>query len=130
LEEGLGFVEEEFGAAGFAEEFERAAGAGDVLLHLDGVAGVGGEHEEFEVGHLEVECLGELKAVLLGHGDVAEQEAGGEGPGAGQAIGCRVDGFALVAVRFEDQIKSVSYKVVVVDDQYTLFHETPRALLR
>jgi hypothetical protein len=116
LEEGLGFVEEELGAAGFAEEFEGAAGAGDVLLHLDGVAGVGGEHQELEVGHLVVERLGELQAVLLGHGDVAEQEAGSEGPGTGQAIGCRVDGFALVAVGLEHKIKSVGYKMVVIDD--------------
>jgi hypothetical protein len=129
LEEGLGFVEEEFGAAGLAEEFERAAGAGDVLLHLDRVASVSGEHEELAVGHLEVECLGELQAVLLGHGDVAEEQAGSEGPGAGQAIGCRVDGFAFVAVGFEHKIQGIGYKVVVVDDQYTLFHETPRALL-
>jgi hypothetical protein len=130
LEEGLGFVEEELGAAGLAEEFQGAAGAGDVLLHLDGVAGVGGEHEELAVGHLVVECLGELQAVLLGHGDVTEEQAGSEGPGAGQAIGCRVDGFAFIAIGFEHKIESVGYKMVIIDDQYTLFHETPRALLR
>ena len=76
MEEGLGFVEEEFGAAGLAEELEGAAGARDVLLHLDRVAGVGGEHEEFAVGHDVVESFGELEAALAGHGDVAEQEAG------------------------------------------------------
>jgi hypothetical protein len=130
LEEGLGFVEEELGAAGFAEEFEGAAGAGDVLLHLNRITGVSGQHEELAVGHLAVECLGELQAVLLGHGDVAEKEAGSEGPGAGQTIGCRVDGFAFIAVGFEYKIESVGYKMVIVDDQYTLFHETPRALLR
>ncbi len=37
LEEGLGFVEEEFGAAGLVEELEGAAGARDVLFHLDRV---------------------------------------------------------------------------------------------
>ena len=50
LEEGLGFVEEEFGAAGLAEELEGAAGARNVLLDLDDVARVGGEHEELAVG--------------------------------------------------------------------------------
>ena len=126
----MGFVEEKLGAAGLAEELEGAAGARDVLLHLDGVAGVGGQHQELEVRHLVVEGLGELEAVLLGHGDVAEQEAGCEGSGAGQAIGCRVNGFALVAVGLEDKIESVGYKMIIVYDQYTLFHETPRALLR
>jgi hypothetical protein len=130
LEEGLGFVEEEFGAAGFTEKFQGAAGAGDVLLHLDGVAGVGRQHEELEVRHLVVEGLGELQATLLGHGDVAEEQAGSEGPGAGQAIGCRVDGFAFIAIGFEYKIESVGYKMVIIDDQYTLFHETPRALRR
>jgi hypothetical protein len=128
LEEGLGFVEEEFGAAGFAEELEGAAGAGDVLLDLYGVAGVGGEHEELAVGHLVVESFRELEAVLLGHGDVAKQQAGDESPGACEAIGCRVDGFTLIAVGLKDEIESVGYKMVVVDDQNTLFHETPRAL--
>lgn len=126
----MGFVEEEFGAAGLAEELEGTAGAGDVLLDLDGVAGVGGEHEELAVGHLVVERFDELEAVLLGHGDVAEKEAGDEGPSAGQAIGCRVDGFAFVAVGLKDEIKGIGYKMIVVDDEYTLFHETPRALLR
>jgi hypothetical protein len=130
LEEGEGFVEEEFGAAGLGEELEGAAGARDVLLHLDRVAGVGGEHEEFAVGHDVVESLGELEAALAGHGDVAEEEAGSEGLCTRQAIGGRVDGFGLIAVNFEDELKGVGYKVVVVDDQYTLFHETPRALLR
>jgi len=77
-----------------------------------------------------VERLGELEAALLGHGDVAEKEAGGEGSSAGQAVGCGVDGFGLIAVDFEDQVESVGYQVVIIDDQYTLFHETPRALLR
>jgi hypothetical protein len=75
-----------------------------------------------------VERFGELEAVLLGHGDVAEQEGGRKGLSPGQAIGCRVDGFGLIAVYFEDELKGVGYKVVIVDDQYTLFHETPRAL--
>jgi hypothetical protein len=130
LEEGLGFVEEQFGAAGFAEELEGAAGAGDVLLNFDDVAGVGGQHEEFAVGKLLVEGFGELQAALLGHGDVTEKEAGGEDARAGEAIGCGVNGFGFVAVDFEDQVESVGYQVVIVDDQYTLFHETPRALLR
>ena len=121
-------MEEEFGAAGFAEELEGTAGAGDVLLDLYGVAGVGGEHEELAVGHLVVESFRELEAVLLGHGDVAKQQAGDEGPGACEAIGCRVDGFTLIAVGLKDEIESVGYKMVVVDDQNTLFHETPRAL--
>jgi len=126
----LGFVEEEFGAAGFAEELEGAAGARDVLLDLDRVAGVGGEHQELAVGHDVVKRFGELEAVLLGHGDVAKEQGGIEGSGAGQAIGCRIDGFGFIAVYFEDQLKSVGYKTVIVDDQDTLFHETPRALLR
>jgi hypothetical protein len=130
LEEGLGFVEEEFGAAGFAEELEGPAGARDVLLDLDRVAGVRGEHEELAVRHHVVECLGELEAALLGHGDVAEEEGGSKGSCAGQAISCRIDGFGFIAIGFEDELKGVGYKVVVVDDQYTLFHETPRALLR
>jgi hypothetical protein len=130
LEEGLGFVEEELGAAGLAEELEGAAGARDVLLHLDDVARVRGEHEEFAVGQLVVEGFGELKAALLGHGDIAEKETGDERSRASQAVGCRVDGFGFIAVDFEDQIESVGYQVVIVDDQYTLFHETPRALLR
>ena len=130
LEEGLGFVEEEFGAAGLAEELEGAAGAGDVLLGLNDVAGVSGEHEELAVGQHVVERFGKLETALLGHGDIAEEEAGSKGPCAGQAIGSRVDGFGLIAVDSEDQIKGVGYKMVIVDDQYTLFHETPRALLR
>lgn len=122
-------MEEEFGAAGFAEELEGTAGAGDVLLHLDVVAGVGGEHEELEVGHLVMQGFGELEAVLLGHGDVAEEEAGGEGTGEGEAFGGGVDGFGVVAVGFENELEGVCYKMVVVDDQNTLFHETPRAEL-
>jgi hypothetical protein len=129
LEEGVGFVEEEFGAAGFAEELKGAAGAGDVLLHLDVVAGVGGEHEELTVGHLEMEGFGQLEAALFGHGNVAEQEAGREGAGEGEAVGCGVNGFGFVAVGFEDELESVCYKMIVVDDQNTLFHETPRAEL-
>jgi hypothetical protein len=129
LEEGLGFVEQKFGAAGFAEELEGAAGARDVLFHLGGVAGVGGEHEEFAVGHLEMEGLGELEAVLFGHGDVTEKETRGEGAGECEAVGCGVDGLGIVAVGFEDELESVCYKMVVVDDQNTLFHETPRAEL-
>jgi hypothetical protein len=128
LEQGLGFVEEELGAAGFAEELEGAAGAGDVLLDLYSIAGIGGQHEELAVGHLEVKRLRELEAVLLGHGDVAKQQAGDEGPGACEAIGCGVNGFAFVAVGLKDEIESVGYKMVIVDDQNTLFHETPRAL--
>jgi hypothetical protein len=129
LEEGFGFVEEELGAAGLAEELERAAGARDVLLDLYGVAGIGGEHEELAVGHLVVKGLGELEAVLVGHGDVAEKEAGDEGSGAGQTISCRVDGFAFVAVGLKDEIEGIGYKVVIVYDQYTLFHKTPLAQL-
>lgn len=129
LEEGLGFVEEEFGAAGFVEELEGAAGAGDVLLDLDGVAGVGGEHEELAVGHLVVEGLGELEAALLGHGDVAEKEAGAEGAGTGEAVGRGVGDFGLVAVGVEDQFEGICNQVIVVYDQDTLFHETPRAEL-
>ena len=97
---------------------------------LTDVAGVGGEHEELAVGHLVVERFGELETALLGHGDIAEEEAGSKGSGARQAIGCGVDGFGLIAVDFEDQIEGVGYQAVIVDDQYTLFHETPRALLR
>jgi hypothetical protein len=129
LEEGLGFVEEQFGAAGFAEELEGAAGAGDMLFDLERVAGVGGEHQELAVGHLEMEGLGELKAVLIGHRDVAEKQTGGEGAGEGKTIGCRVHSFRFVSVGLEDQFEGVCYKVIVVDDQYTLFHETPRAEL-
>ncbi len=91
---------------------------------------VGGKHEELAVGHLVMERFGELEAALLGHGDVAEEQAGSEGPGAGQAIGCGVNGFGLIAVYFENKLKGIGYKAVIVDDQYTLFHETPRALLR
>ena len=69
------------------------------------------------------------RPLWLGHGDVAEEEAGSKGSCTGQAVGCRVDGFGLIAVGFEDELKGVGYKMVVVDDQYTLFHETPRALL-
>jgi hypothetical protein len=76
-----------------------------------------------------VKRLGELEAVLLRHGDVAEKEAGDEGPGSGQAVGCRVDGFAFVAVGLKDEVESIGYKVVIVYDQYTLFHKTPRAQL-
>ncbi len=130
MEEGLGFVEEEFGAAGLAEELEGAAGARDVLFDLNGIAGVRGKHEQLAVGHYVVERLGELEAVLFRHGDVAEEEGGRKGASAGKAIGCRVDGFGFITVYFEDELKGVGYKVVVVDDQDTLFHETPRALLR
>jgi hypothetical protein len=129
LEKGLCLEEEEFGAAGLVEELEGAAGAGDVLLYLDGVAGVGGEHEELAVGHLMVEGLGELEAVLFGHGDVAEEESGSEGAGEGEAIGCGVDGFGLVTIGLEDKLEGVGYQLVVVDDEYTLFHETPRTQL-
>ena len=87
-----------------------------MLLHLDGVAGVGGEHEELAVGHLVVERFGELEAALLGHGDIAEEEAGSKCPGAGQAIGGRVDGFGFITVDFEDQIEGVGYQTVIVDD--------------
>ena len=67
---------------------------------------------------------------MLGHGDVAEEEAGDEGARAGEAVGRGVDGFGFVAVDFEDEVESVGYQVVIVDDQNTLFHETPRAELR
>jgi hypothetical protein len=77
-----------------------------------------------------MKCLGKLETVLLGHGDVAEKKARSKCPGAGQAIGCGVNGFTLVAVGLEDEIESIGYKAVIVDDQYTLFHETPRALRR
>lgn len=127
LEEGLGFAEEELGAAGFAEELEVAAGAGDVLLDLGGVAGVGGDHEELAVRHLLVQRFGELEAALLGHRDVAEQEGGVEGAGAGEAVGGGVDGLAVVAVGLEDEIESVGYEMVIVDDEHALFHQTPRA---
>jgi hypothetical protein len=116
LEEGLGFVEEEFGAAGFAEELEGAFGARDVLLYLRGVAGVGGELEELAVGHLVIEGFGELEAVLVRHGDVAEKKAGDKGAGAGEAVGRGVDGFGFVTVGFEDEVESVCNQMVVVDD--------------
>jgi len=109
LEEGVGFVEEEFGAAGLGEELEGAAGAGDVLLYLEGVAGVGGEHEELAVGHLAVESFGELEAALFRHGDIAEEQAGREGAGACEGFGRGVDGFGVVAVGFEDQLESIGY---------------------
>jgi len=67
---------------------------------------------------------------LLGHGDVAEEEAGGEGAGEGETVGCGIDGFGVVAVGLEDKFEGVCYEMIVVDDKYTLFHETPRAELR
>ena len=66
---------------------------------------------------------------MLGHGDVAEEEAGGEGAGEGETVGCGIDGFGVVAVGLEDKFESVCYEMIVVDDKYTLFHETPRAEL-
>lgn len=125
----MSFVEEEFGAAGLAEEFEGAAGSRDVLLDLDVVARIGGEHKELAVGHLEVERFGELQAALFGHGDVAKQQARGEGAGERETIGCGVDGLGIVPVGLEDEFESVGYQVIVVDDQYSLFHETPRTQL-
>ena len=125
----MGFAEECFGAAGFVEELERELGAGGVLLYLDVVAGVGGEHEEFALGHLMLNLFDELEAVLLGHGDVAEEELGGEGSGSGEAFGGGVDGLGFVAVGLEDESESIGDQAVIVDDQNTLFHETPRAHL-
>ncbi len=129
-EEGLGFAEEGLGAAGLAEELDGAPGAGGVLLHLDGVAGVGGEHEELAVRHFELNFFSELQACLFGHGDVAEKELGAVGAGPCEALGCGVNGFGVVTVDLKDESKGIGYQVVIIDDQNTLFHKTPRAHLQ
>jgi hypothetical protein len=127
LEEEAGFAQEVFGAAGFVDEFEGAVIEGGVVLHLCGVTGVGGEHEDLAVGLLGVEFVGELEAGFEGHGDVAQEEAGGEGSGAGEAVGRGVGGFGVIAIGFEDEVEGVSDHVVVVDDQNSLLHGRPRA---
>ena len=112
----MGFAEEDLGAAGFAEQLERALGARGVLLDLDDIAGVGGEHQEFATGHLLLEGLGELQAVFVGHGDIAKQKSRRKGAGSCKGVGSGVDGFGLVAIGLEDKIKCVGYQTVVIDD--------------
>jgi hypothetical protein len=107
LEKSVGLAEEDFGEAGFVEEFEGALHARGVLLNLDGIAGVSGEHEELAERHLVLNLFSEFKAIFFGHGDVAKEEARSEGASAGETIGGRVSGFGVVAVRFEDECKSI-----------------------
>jgi hypothetical protein len=129
LEEVVGFAEEDFRAAGFVEHAEGAVHAGGVLLDFDGVAGVGGEHEELAVGQLALKCFSELQARLVGHGDIAEEEAGIEGASAGKTFGGGVDSFRLVPVGLEDEVKSIGDQTIVIDYENTLFHEVPRPRL-
>jgi hypothetical protein len=58
FEEEAGFAENLFGAAGFAEEFERAVVEGGVVVDFGSVAGVGRKHEDLAVGLLGVELVG------------------------------------------------------------------------
>jgi hypothetical protein len=122
FEEELGFAEEVFGAAGFGDEFEGAVIEGGVILDFSSVAGVGGEHEDFAVGLLGVEPVGKLEAGFDRHSDIAEEEAGGEGAGALEAVGGRVGGFGVVAVGLEDEVEGVGDHAIIVDDQDALFH--------
>lgn len=62
LEEGVGFAEEEFGAAGLFEHLEGSAEGLALALYLGEVAGVGGEHEHAAFGEFGVDFLGELEA--------------------------------------------------------------------
>jgi hypothetical protein len=127
MEEILGFAEQNFGTAWLAEELERTLRSCGVLLDLYDVGVVGREHEQFAVGKLVVNLFSELQAALLRHGDVAEEESGVEGSNASQTFGGRVDRLGLVAVRLKDHVESIGYQTVVVDNQNTLLHMTPRA---
>lgn len=105
----MGFAEQDLGAAGLAEEFEGELRPRGVLFDLYGVAGVGGEHEQLAAGHLALQRLGELQAVLARHGDIAEEESGGEGSSTSQTFCRGVNRFGLVAVGLKDQIESIGY---------------------
>ena len=86
LEQVVDFAEEEFGATGLIEELEGELRASGLLLHFQSIAGIGGEHKQLALRHFILNGFSELEAVFSGHGDVAEEEAGSEGPGAIEAV--------------------------------------------
>ena len=119
-EESGGFAEKLCGLAGFGEDAYGTGEPAGLLANAFEVGVEAGEDDDAAGGLLAGDFVDQRETVAARHGDVAEEEVGGELAGAAQTLIRGVGGTGVEATFLKDKSKGVCDQTIIIYYQNSL----------